>query len=166
MAVSRNAGLAAIALVCFASVAMALVAQHRFEMLPCPWCVLQRLLFVLIGVVALVGLAWRSAAGRRTVLLLIMLLCSLGIAAALWQHFVAAASASCNLTLADKLLSSLRLSQLLPDVFEPKASCADAAVELWGLPFEFWSLALFAALEGAALWLLVRGRVALSEGWR
>jgi len=34
-------------------VAAALVTQHALGMLPCPWCVLQRLIFVVIGLVAL-----------------------------------------------------------------------------------------------------------------
>ena len=75
--------------------------------------------------------------------MLVLLLALCGVAAALWQHFVAAASASCNLTLADKIVGALRLDALLPDVFSPRASCADAAVNLFGVPYDFWSLALF-----------------------
>ena len=72
------------------------------------------------------------------------------MAAALWQHFVAAASQSCNLTLADRIISATTLNTLWPDVFEPRASGADAAVSLLGVPYEFWSLALFVLL-GAAM---------------
>jgi hypothetical protein len=86
------------------------------------------------------------------VALLMLLLCGTGIAAALWQHFVAAASSSCNLTLADKVLSATMLDTFLPDVFQPRASCADAAVDLLGVPYEFWSLALYAAIESAVVW--------------
>jgi disulfide bond formation protein DsbB len=43
-------------------------------------------------------------------------------------------------------------------VFQPRATCADAAVDLIGVPYEFWSLALFLAVEAAALWLFVRAR--------
>ena len=68
------------------------------------------------------------------------------MAAALWQHFVAAVSSSCNLTLADRIVSGLRLDGLLPEVFEARASCADATVQLLGLPYEFWSLGLFMLL--------------------
>ena len=32
-------------------VGIALITQHVFDMRPCPWCVLQRLLFVLVAVV-------------------------------------------------------------------------------------------------------------------
>jgi protein dithiol:quinone oxidoreductase len=156
---SRQTWLVAIAASSFGAVAVALVTQHAFDMQPCPWCVLQRLVFVAVGVLALAGLAWRSALGQRALPLLLLLLCSAGIAAALWQHFVAAASASCNLTLADRIVSGLRLDALLPSVFQATASCAEAAVKLAGLPYEFWSLAVLVAIEAAALALLLKGRV-------
>jgi protein dithiol:quinone oxidoreductase len=155
---TRTGGLLAIAALCFGAVVAALVTQHGFGMEPCPWCVLQRLIFVVIGGVALLGLAWRSALGQRVLPFVLLLLSGSGIAAALWQHFVAAASASCNLTLADRIVSGLRLDTLLPDVFQATATCADAAVDLLGVPYELWSLALFVVIETIVLWLLVRGR--------
>ena len=74
------------------------------------------------------------------------MLAAAGAAAALWQHVVAAKSASCNLTLADRIISGLQLDALLPQVFAATASCADAAVQLFGVPYEFWSGALFIGL--------------------
>jgi disulfide bond formation protein DsbB len=156
---SRRGTLIAIAVASFGAVALALVSQHVFDMQPCPWCALQRLIFVGIGLVALLGLAWDGTLlARRAVPLLLLLLCGCGIASALWQHFVAAASVSCNLTLADRVLSASQLDQLLPEVFQPRATCADAAVDLLGVPYEFWSLALFVLIEAAALWLFIRAR--------
>jgi protein dithiol:quinone oxidoreductase len=135
------------------AVAMALVSQHVFGMEPCPWCVLQRAIFLAIALACGVGALWATHAGRRTVASVVFLLSGCGVAAALWQHFVAAASSSCNLTLADKIVSSLMLDSLLPDVFSPRASCADAAVDLLGLPYEFWSLGLFILIGAAAVGL-------------
>jgi protein dithiol:quinone oxidoreductase len=155
---SRNAWLLLIAAASFGAVAAALLTQHVFDMQPCPWCVLQRLVFVAVGGVALLGLAWRSTLGQRALPLLLLALCSAGIAAALWQHFVAAASASCNLTLADRIVSGLGLDAWLPQVFQATATCADAAVNLMGVPYEFWSLALLLLIEAAAAWLLVQQR--------
>ena len=140
-----------IAIACLAAVGAALVSQHVFDMQPCPWCVLQRLIFVAIALVCLIGAAIPALAGRGGAAALAGLLALCGIAAALWQHFKAAASASCNLTLADKIISGLQLDSLLPDVFAPRASCADAAVSLFGIPYDFWSLALFALCGIAAL---------------
>jgi disulfide bond formation protein DsbB len=127
------------------AVGIALVSQHMYDMQPCPWCVLQRLVFVAIALACVIGLF-----ARRLGAALALLLSLCGIAAALWQHFVAAASASCKLTLAERIISGLTLDSLAPEVFQARASCADAAVELAGLPYEFWSLALFAVI-GAAM---------------
>lgn len=147
-----------IAAACFGAVGIALITQYGFDMQPCPWCVLQRLIFVVIGVVALLGLVWRSALGTRVLPLLLLLLCGCGIAAALWQHFVAASSSSCNLTLADRIVSGLQLDALLPQIFQATANCAEAAVDLLHVPYEFWSLGLFVLIEAAVVGLLLRRR--------
>ncbi len=135
---------AGVGLACLAAVGAALASQHVYGMQPCPWCVLQRVIFLAIAVACGLGLLWRSASRRAIAAGLGLLLALSGIAAALWQHFQAAASASCNLTLADRIVSGwLGLDSLWPDVFSARASCADAAVNLLGVPYDFWSLALF-----------------------
>jgi protein dithiol:quinone oxidoreductase len=147
------------ALACIAAVAGALVSQHVYGIQPCPWCVLQRVIFLIIAGACIVGLLWRSATARRACASLGVLLAVCGAGSALWQHFVAAASASCNLTLADKIVSRwLQLDQLLPDVFEARASCSDAAVDLLGVSYDFWSLALFALIAVVLLGVIRRPR--------
>lgn len=145
-----------IALVSLAAVAAALVSQHVFDMQPCPWCVLQRVIFVAIAIACVIGLVIRNGLGRGLSALLVLLLSLGGVAAALWQHFVAAATASCNLTLADRIVSGLGLDGWAPEVFQARASCADAAVKVLGVPYEFFSLALFVVFALAALRLLRR----------
>lgn len=145
-----------IALVSLAAVAVALVSQHVFDMQPCPWCVLQRVVFVAIAISCAIGLVIRNGLGRGLSALLVLLLSLAGVAAALWQHFVAAATDSCNLTLADRIVAGMGLDALAPEVFQARASCADAAVKLAGVPYEFFSLALFAIFALAALRLLRR----------
>ena len=149
---------AMIAAVSVAAVLAALVSQHLFDMQPCPWCVLQRAIFCAIALAALIGWMWHAAAGRVLAGGLVLLLGLSGVAAALWQHFQAAASASCNLTLADKIVTALKLDSLLPAVFLATANCADAAVNLLGVPYDFWSLGLFALLALAGLRVLLPAR--------
>ena len=105
-------------------------------------------------VLALCGLELHL--GLRVTLLAVLALAAAGMATALWHHFVASSSTSCNLTLADRIMSASGLPGLLPDVFEARASCADAAVRLFGVPYQLWSLALFVTLAVAAVWLLAR----------
>lgn len=147
---SPRLALSLMGLACGVSVALALLAQHKFGMEPCPWCILQRLIFIALAALCLLGAALPAAALRRGVSALAVPLTLAGIAAALWQHFVAAKSSSCALTFADKVISFFGADTRWPDVFEVRASCADAAASILGVPFEFWSLALF-ALVGIAL---------------
>lgn len=140
------------------AVAAALYTQHVLGMQPCPWCVLQRVIFVAIALAALPALLLPARATRWTSGLLIVGLALCGAAAALWQHFVAASSASCKLTLADRIVSGLGLDAVLPQVFAAYASCADAAARLVGVPYEFYSVLLFALLALLATRLLRRPR--------
>jgi disulfide bond formation protein DsbB len=143
-----------VAVLCVGALAAALVSQHVYDMQPCPWCTLQRLVFCAIAAFALLGLVWRGAAGGRVAGTFALLLAVAGIAAALWQQLVAARSASCNLTLADRIVNATTLDRLLPDVFEARASCADAAVSLLGVPYAYWSAACFAVCAVALLRIL------------
>jgi protein dithiol:quinone oxidoreductase len=162
--ISTGTALLAIAAMSLGAVALALVTQHAFDMQPCPWCVLQRLEFVVIGGVALLALVSRSERALRAATVGVVALSGLGIATALWHYFVAAASTSCDRTLADRIIAATGLDGLLPAVFEARVSCAEASVTLLGLPYVFWSFAVFSVLEATALWLLMRNPV--SAGWR
>jgi protein dithiol:quinone oxidoreductase len=152
--------LTAAGLLAIAAVMVALFTQHKMGMQPCPWCVLQRLQLVVIAALALTGAA--SAAMRfqllaRATAALVALLAASGVAAALWQHFVAASADSCKMSLADQIINDLALNELLPSVFAATASCADKG-QLLGLPYEWYSLAVFVAVGAAALMALRRRR--------
>jgi len=161
---SRATVLLAIAAVSLGAVGAALVSQHVFDMQPCPWCVLQRLEFVTIGAVALLGLAWPSATGLRSTLSAIVALAVAGMATALWHHFVAATSSSCNVSLADRIVSATGLDALLPGVFEARVACAEGAVKLLGVPYQLWSLTLFTVLAAFTVWQLLRNRSQATPG--
>jgi disulfide bond formation protein DsbB len=156
-----------IALACLASVGGALYAQHIWGMEPCPWCILQRVLYLAIALVALLAAAMPvGSTGRLSAALSALLVTALalaGAAAALYQNLVAAKLPSCDMTLADRIVSGLGLDAWQPEVFEVRSSCADAAVSLLGVPFELWSCALFTLVAVLAAWL-VRAAVAPDLG--
>jgi protein dithiol:quinone oxidoreductase len=151
------------ALLSFAAVGVALISQHRFEMYPCAWCTLQRLIYLCIGGLALVASAitlTTSArrSGRGTPRFngsaaLCALLSALGVVAALYQHFVAAKSESCAITLADKIIKIPQLDVLAPWLFKATAFCHEANIDLFRLPYAIWSALLFVVL----LFLSLRG---------
>lgn len=132
------------------AIAAALVSQY-FGYQPCPWCVLQRLLLLAIAAVGVIGIFTNARKIRILTGGLVLVFSLLGVLAAAWQHWGAAIS-SCSIrkTLAERIVSdNLHLNQLLPWVFEPQGSCHGAV--LFHVPYEFWSLGLFAVLGVAAI---------------
>ena len=71
---------------CVAALGVALYLQHVTQLDPCPWCVVQRILFVLIGLIALAGALHRPRAfGLTAYAIVIGLLSMSGIAAATYH---------------------------------------------------------------------------------
>lgn len=138
-----------IAVVAWGGVSVALVSQHAFGLEPCPWCIIQRLAYLLVGLFALLSLpATQSSLWARAPLFLAAAAAIAGLAAALYQHFVAAATSSCALTAADKLLMATGLPELLPSVFKATAACDQANAPMLGVPYSLWSAALAIILLG------------------
>ena len=153
---SRRTLLGLGSLVSLAAVGAALVSQYAYGMAPCPWCILQRVIFLAIALVCGLGWLGRGAVWQRTMAAMAGLLSASGVAAAVYQNIVAAKAFSCNLTLADRIITALGLEGAVPFLFRIEASCADAAVTLLGLPYESWSGALFAVMAVVAAWLVLR----------
>jgi disulfide bond formation protein DsbB len=158
-----------VGLVGLASVGVALAAQYQYGVKPCPWCILQRAIVLLIATMALVGgaVAWGiKKAGQHTAAQVlargtavpVVVLALGGLVAATYQNAVASDSASCAMTVADRIIGSLGLEDLWPKMFMITANCAEAhAYRLLGLPYEVWSGLLFAATLAAGLIVLLRG---------
>ncbi len=143
--------LTAIGLLAFGAVGLAALAQYAFDMQPCPWCVLQRLIYIVVGVLALLA-AVLSNTPRRVVIGLAFLVALSGIASALWQQLRAVNENSCDLSFAERFISKLQLDALVPQLFVAYASCADAAVSVLHIPFAVWSCAMFAILSLLLAW--------------
>jgi disulfide bond formation protein DsbB len=145
--------LVGIGVISLGAVGLAAIAQHVFDMQPCPWCVLQRLIYIVVGVLALVAAALPGL-GRRLFIGLALLGTLSGIASALWQQLHAVNEASCDLSLAERIISKLGLDNALPQLFTAYASCGDAAVSVLGIPFAVWSCILYVILALLLAWSL------------
>ena len=55
---------------------------------------------------------------------------------------------------ADRVMSATGLDALLPHVFAPMASCADAKVMLFGVAYELYALVLYVGLAAVAVAVL------------
>jgi len=155
---SPRRALLLIAVLCLAAVGIALVSQYLFDMPPCAWCVMQRLIYLTIAALAILGALLGALFSKlpperigRIALAACLLLAVAGAVAAGYQHNVAAQSFSCDMTFADRFMTASGLEALLPAVFGIYASCMDAAVTVLGVEYAVWSLGVFAVIAVIAL---------------
>ncbi|TKR55870.1 disulfide bond formation protein B [Allopusillimonas ginsengisoli] len=158
MTLRNHALLHFIALLCVGAVGFALVTQHVFGMRPCAWCVLQRLLFLLIALVCWGGvlLARFTAAATRLAAALVALLSIGGVAAAWYQYAVASMRFSCDRTFADRFMVSSGLDAGVPWLFGIFSTCMDARVTLLGVEYALWGMGLFLLIGALSLTMLLR----------
>lgn len=128
------------------AVGIALVSQYAFDMPPCAWCVMQRLIYLAIGGLCLLGLLLPAGLARRALASLGVLLAASGVLAAWYQFNVAAKLFSCDQTFADRFMTGIGLDAAVPWLFGIYASCMDAVVHVLGIEYAIWSLSLFVVL--------------------
>jgi disulfide bond formation protein DsbB len=145
-AIPVRVGLTFCAAVAAGALGFGMVAQLVWHMRPCPWCTLQRLIYALILLSSLAGVAihWRGA--RLGISCSVILLAAAGVAAAAWQSFGPVDAGGCALTLADRIVQATGLDVRLPKIFSATANCDEANVPLMGIPFAIWSLLTYAII--------------------
>lgn len=147
-------------LLCFGAVGIALISQYVYDMQPCAWCVFQRLLYLIVGSVALLATVGQPGKLRLSLTAALVVAGSIaGMTSAWYQERVAANTFSCAQTLADQIMTKSGLESVAPWLFGIYASCMDARVKLLGLEYAWWSMLMFAlvgAIGVGALWTLTR----------
>lgn len=156
-----------IAVLCLAGVGIALVSQYGFDMQPCAWCVLQRLILLAIAVMCVLGmLARRSRSLRALAAGLVCILGISGMIAAWYQYTVASHLFSCDQTFADKFIAWTGLDAALPQIFGIYATCMDARVSVLGIEYALWALGLFGVCTLMGLLTLTRATSSSRAAWR
>lgn len=153
-----RAWLAALALGMFGLVAVGMEMQHLLRLAPCPLCIFQRLLYLVIGFVALGGML--ATAGKPLWSLLIALLAGGGVAVAGYQTWMQAfpyLASECSYTdpnAIERLVDWLGMQW--PSLFLATGFCTSRDWEFIGLSMANWSLLIFAGILGYALLLFAR----------
>jgi protein dithiol:quinone oxidoreductase len=151
-----------VALVSAALVVASLVLVAWLKLSPCPLCIFQRLLFIIMSVLALAAFL----ASRRTVGLaagLLTLLTSIsGMAVAAYQVWLQAQPAamfSCggaDPNLIERLVDWL--GQQAPFLFLATGICADKELLILGFSLAVWALVAFTLTMAACFWALLGRR--------
>ncbi|MGQ7844582.1 disulfide bond formation protein B [Granulosicoccus sp. 3-233] len=148
----------------------AIYAERVLYLDPCPLCITQRLFYILIGLLALIGLLTVPRRGVQRVLAALMAMCAVGgiITAGrqVWlQHLPPEKVPECGPGLSYWMENEPWL-QTLSLLFKGDGNCAEVHWRFMGFSMGEWSLAWFVGLLVIALVLFVTSRlnrVAVSE---
>jgi disulfide bond formation protein DsbB len=143
---------------CLALVIGSLVLTAWLDLRPCPLCIFQRLLFMILAVLAL-GAAWLGPRRGALVPGLLILGCAvagIGIATyQVWLQLQPADTASCgggSYNLIDLVVDWL--GERLPTLFLATGFCEDAGPLILGLGLARWALIGFSGCLIVAIWAI------------
>lgn len=151
----------AVAAVCAGLVAASFVLATWFDLHPCPLCIFQRLLFMVLSGLALAAfLGSRRPAGQAAGVLSLLTAVSGAAVAAyqVWLQAQPAAMFTCggaNPNLIERFVDWL--GQILPSLFLATGICGDKELLILGYSLAVWSLAAFVAGASACIWALLSG---------
>jgi len=146
---------------CAALLAYALFVQLQDGLEPCPLCIFQRVAFVALGLVFLVGgvHAPRTSGSRRAYGVIALIVAGVGLSIAarhVWlQNLPPDQVPTCGPGL-DYMLDAMPISGVIRKVLTGSGECANVDWTLMGLSMPAWTLACFAVLAGWAMFAAFR----------
>lgn len=149
-------------LFCAAVLGYALYVQHVEFLDPCPLCVLQRVAYIWIGLVALLATIHNPGAGGRWLYSgLIVLGCIAGALVAgrhVWlQSLPPDQVPECGMSL-NYMLESLPFTEVITQLFYGSGECAKVDWVFAGLSMPGWNLICYIGLSIITLLVVFRGR--------
>lgn len=147
------------AVFCFSALCFALFSQYVWQLLPCTFCIAQRICYALLLFIFTAGYLKTRSQGTHTLTHLssassAFAIAVFGLFLALYQFFVAKHSRECGISFAQHLINWTHLEQLWPWMFQVQALCADAPAQLLGIAYELYSGAGFVAISVLSAWAL------------
>ena len=148
--------LLAIAIACFALLGVGLYLQFVKDMLPCPWCVIQRYAFVAVALICLVtALLPRGAIQMGAFIALLAALAGAGSAS--WHLWVKAHPGfSCGIDPMETSLNTIPTAKLMPFLFKADGFCTTEYAPIFGLSIPQWSLIWFSIFTLALCWIVFK----------
>lgn len=155
MVLSNRTMLLAVAASCTGLIGAALYAQQVLGMLPCPYCVLIRYVFVLIGLLSLLAALLPALHKQISGLNVLLALGGAGMSAKLWyvQNYPAN---SCGIDPVENMLNHFILSDWFPLLFKSMGFCETPYDPILGLSIPSWTLLGSLAFAALFIWLALR----------
>lgn len=145
-----------IALACFSLIGAALYLQVVERMQPCPWCIIQRYIFLAVGLICLL-FAFLPPGMRRTGAGFGAAMALAGAGAAGWHAWIQAhPEVSCGIDPLETSLNTIPPAQWLPLMFKADGLCSTLQAPILGLSIPQWSLVWFLIFALALCMIAVR----------
>ncbi len=147
---------------CLGLVAFGMELQNMLRLSPCPLCIFQRVLYIVIAVIGLLGFAF--PVGRLLWCALIVALAALGFGVAAYQTWMQAfphLAPECSFTdpnIFERIVDWLGMQ--MPSLFLATGFCTSREWEFLGLSMANWSVVIFAAIALYATLLFRRKSMA------
>jgi disulfide bond formation protein DsbB len=141
--------------VCAALLAYAYYAQFVLGIEPCPLCIFQRIVFLVMGLLFLAGAIHAPGPiGRRAYAISLLLAACIGVGIAarhLWvEHLPPDPMAGCAPGW-NYMIENFPLSKTLKLAFTGSADCSQVSWTLFGLSMPFWTLLSYVGLGAGAV---------------
>lgn len=135
---------------CAVVIATALYLEHEYMLATCPLCILQRIVFITMGGIFLLGIIFRMPGKLGYVYSsILILLAAIGAAIAtrqIWlQYFAPPQKVSCAASL-ERLMDLYPFLDALKIALSGAGECAIIDFTILGLSIAVWSLLLFVAM--------------------
>jgi protein dithiol:quinone oxidoreductase len=143
---------------CFATVVLALVIQTKYNLEPCPLCITQRMFFMGLGVLFLIGAFIKPASLMQKIFALLQVLTALGGAGWAIRHWYLQAHkgeiiADCGVGF-DYMFENFPLKKMFTLIFKGTGDCAAIDWTFLGLTLPQLALITFVGFAAYAVWLL------------
>lgn len=141
---------------CVSVIGYALYLQLVKHLLPCPLCVVQRVAYWLMGLIALLAFFHNShATGRRVYSGLIAVFAIAGAVVALRHAWLVRypEAFECGISPEEKFLNALPIAKWWPSMFEANGDCADSTWKLMSLTIPDWSVIFFLTFGSLAAYV-------------
>ena len=142
---------------CFATVALALVIQTKYNLEPCPLCITQRMFFMGLGVLFLIGAFIKPASMLQKTFTVLQVATALGGAGWAIRHWYLQAHkgeiiADCGVGF-DYMFENFPLKKMFTLIFKGTGDCAAIDWTFLGLTLPQLALIMFAGFAAYAIWL-------------
>lgn len=152
----------AIFLLCLSLLGYAMYLQHVLNLDPCPWCIVQRLFFIIIAALALTaGLHRPAKSGTIAYAGVGVLLAATGATAAAYHLRIQsdpARALECMGGWLERWLDASKLGKMVPPLLQYDGSCVLKPWDFLGLSIPGWSLVWFSVLLVTFIGIIVAAR--------